>query len=384
MQTVGEYEKLKELGKGGFGVVFQARKKGGLIVALKQLQKHKEVHQKYIKGELDIIKQKLDHQNIVKMYEYFEDENRNIFISMEFCSLGDLNDYFVKNKTEQGLRIHFMLDMSRGVNYLHAHNVVHRDLKPENILLSADKDSEIGITCKISDFGISKIRTTVTERFDTLVGSPAYMAPEIGKMEYAGEVDVFALGLLFFAVYKHSVLTNYFGEKSLIPGMYNDKGKIAYLTDMLRKKKPTIDLFLSHFETDHDIGDIVLKMLAFEPEKRPEMGEILERITAIRMQNKLKEKIETETNKSVSLEQNLASFRVENDKMAKAMDEVKILLDQETLKCDKLSKEKLEIMDRLVESDKRVTAQYNEVIITSIISVREPEIGQLLFGSTSK
>ena len=352
MQTVEKYEQLKELGKGSFGVVFQARNKDGLIVALKQLQKHKEVHQKYIKGELDIIKQKLDHPNIVKMFEYFEDANRNLYVCMEFCSLGDLNDFFVRNTTDQTMRIHCMSDMSRGVNYLHAHNIVHRDLKPENILLSTDKDSEKGLTCKISDFGISKIRTTISDRFDTLIGSPAYMAPEIGKMEYAGEVDVFALGLLFFAVYKHSVLTNYFGQKSLIPGVYNDEGNIAYLTDMLRKNKPTKDLFLqSHFETGNDVGELVFKMLASEPEKRPEMGEVLEQMIIIR--------IEIEKNKTVAaeFEKKIASFKEKCEKLSKEKEEFR-------LRCDKLTDVQKEITYRLAESDRKVATQHNQVIVT--------------------
>ena len=53
---------------------------------------------------------------------------------MEFCELGDLNDYLVKNETTLSERISFMFD--RGVHYLHSRNIVHRDLKPENILLT--------------------------------------------------------------------------------------------------------------------------------------------------------------------------------------------------------------------------------------------------------
>ena len=328
MQTVGEYQIQQVLGEGGFGVVYKASKSDGVLVALKQIKKLKKEQQKYIKCELDIIKQKLNHENIVKMYDYLTDETGNIYIALELCTLGDLNNFFVDNDVRPQRRLQFMSDMARGVNYLHAHSVVHRDLKPENILLSEKNEQ---ITCKISDFGISKIRTTITDRFDTLIGSPAYMAPEIGKMEYAGEVDVFALGLLFFAVYKHSVLTNYFGEKSLIPGVYNDKGSIAFLTDILRKNRPNSDSFVQCYfnNSSADVGQLVFNMLSQEPENRPEIGEILEKITEIRITEKLNERIKRQDKSVQDLQQQNGELRNELLAMHRMME--KEALEREKL-----------------------------------------------------
>ena len=116
---------------------------------------------------------------------------------MEFCELGDLNYYLVNNETTLTERISFMFD------YLHTQNIIHRDLKPENILLTKQDGN---IRCKVSDFGISKIKMTQYDKFSTYIGSPAYMAPEItGETEYGSEMDVYALGLIFFAEYRNTV-----------------------------------------------------------------------------------------------------------------------------------------------------------------------------------
>ena len=67
---------------------------------------------------------------------------------------------------------------------------------------------------------------------------------------------------------------------------------------------------------------------------------------------------------------NLAFFKEEYNKLTKENEELKILLDKERLTCDKLVKEKLEVMDRLAESDRKVTLQHNEVILPVLVSRR--------------
>ena len=257
-----------------------------MVVALKELKQKPGVTnlEKYVRGELEIIEQKLRHENIVLMYEHFI--RQTVYIVMEFCELGDLNDYLVNNETTLTARISFMLDMTRGVHYLHTQNIVHRDLKPENILLTKQNGD---IRCKISDFGISKIKMTRYDKFSTFIGSQAYMAPEItGDREYGNEVDVYALGMLFFAVYRNAVLKNSFGLKNLIPGVYNGKNNIAWLTDLMKKEKPNKDLFVkSYFNETTEVGDLVFSMLEFQPRHRPDMENVFVKVVEIKTQNRI-------------------------------------------------------------------------------------------------
>ena len=250
---------------------------------MKELEKHNAELERYIQGEIDIIEQKLNHVNVVKTHEYFKDES--LFIAMEHCELGDLNDYMVNNTVDEETRIGFMTDMARGVNYLHSKSIVHRDLKPENILLTSKRGQ---IICKISDFGISKTKLTRFDKFSTYLGSPAYMAPEItGNTEYSNEVDVYALGHIYFAVYRKAVLENSFCDRSLISGVYNNQGKIAFLTDILKKDRPTKDSFIgSYFMDCKRIGELIYCMLLPRPNQRPEMGEVLEKIVETKAERK--------------------------------------------------------------------------------------------------
>lgn len=96
----------------------------------------------------------LDHPNIVKMYEFFEDEKR-YYIITEICKGGELFDEIVNrgNFTERDAAV-LIKQVLQCVNYCHQNKIVHRDLKPENILLEPGKELD---QIKIIDFGTSLV-----------------------------------------------------------------------------------------------------------------------------------------------------------------------------------------------------------------------------------
>ena len=288
VQKVKNYAILDQIGKTNFGKVYKAERDDGLIVAIKELENHNVELEKYIQEEIDRIKQNLNHVNIVKTYEYFKD--RSLFIVMEHCELGDLNDYMVNHTVDKETRIGLMTDMARGVNYLHSKSIVHRDLKPENILITKKTGQTV---CKISDLGISKTNLTRFDKFSTYLGSPAYMAPEMtSNKEYSNKVDVYALGLIYYAVYKNAIFENSSGCRSLVSGFNNGTGKITFLNDILKKEPPTRHSFIqSYFIDCKKIGELIYCMLETQPDRRPEMGEVVETLLEwqaieLRKQNK--------------------------------------------------------------------------------------------------
>ena len=100
--------------------------------------------------EIDILKN-LDHPNIVKLYEVFEDKN-NIYLVTELCSGGELFDEIItRQQFSEKDAAKIMEQVISAVNYCHLQKVVHRDLKPENVLL----DSKNNDIVKIIDFGTS-------------------------------------------------------------------------------------------------------------------------------------------------------------------------------------------------------------------------------------
>ena len=270
-----DYIVQSQLGKGTFGVVYKVRNKSGLICALKRINDDDDPRkQKYKEGEINVIKKNLQHDNIVKVYEFFIHQG-NVYISMELCEGGDLNEYFIKNRPGIKERYEFIVDTARGLNYLHNQEIIHRDIKPENVLLKHNGDRFV---CKISDFGIARIKLDRHDTFNTYIGSPAYIPPEMQDgSEYSNSVDVFSLGLLFFAVYNCTILKNYFGEEALIPGSLNAKGSIEFLNGKLRKDRPDEATFLSSYFKDSDsgVGSLIHSMLKSIPEERPNMEIVL-------------------------------------------------------------------------------------------------------------
>jgi calcium-dependent protein kinase len=92
----------------------------------------------------------LDHPNIVKIYEYFEDEKR-FYIVTEHIQGGELFDEIIaKGKFNERDAAVLLKQLLSCVCYCHEHNIVHRDLKPENVLLEASKEFD---QIKVIDFG---------------------------------------------------------------------------------------------------------------------------------------------------------------------------------------------------------------------------------------
>jgi len=101
--------------------------------------------------EIDIMKE-LDHPNIIKLFEVFED-SRFVYLVMELCEGGELFDKIIEctHFTESTAKYYFR-QMMQALSYIHNKNIVHRDLKPENFLLL---DNSQNSPLKIIDFGLS-------------------------------------------------------------------------------------------------------------------------------------------------------------------------------------------------------------------------------------
>ena len=306
MKQVKDYTIIRKIGKGGFAKVYAATKgKEAELYAMKKIKKNDKHTERFIQGELEIAKQKLKHRNIVQIFEYFR--HKNIYILMEYCEMGDLDAYLVQVKPDINQRIVFITHMALGVNYLHNKNIIHRDLKPENVVIT-NKSGEI--ICKITDFGVSCIKISQHDMFQTYVGSFPYMAPEItGDKEYGNEVDIFALGMLFYAVYKYTILTNSFGKKSLIPGLYLAGNRIAYLNEVIKKERPTVEQFIEQYFQDSDVvGKFIFSMIDIKPENRPQMDSVLMQISEIKVQHELCPTIDRQ-------EQSIEELQVQNEEL---------------------------------------------------------------------
>jgi calcium-dependent protein kinase len=149
-----KYTILKQVGDGVSGAVFLAENKVTLEKrAIKRILKNQLKNpEEYARNEIAIL-MRLDHPNIVKMYETYED-SKSFCMVMEMCQGGELFDTIVdKSEISESHEANIFRQMVMAVNYLHLNNIVHRDLKPENIMLY---DEEASTIVKLIDFGIAK------------------------------------------------------------------------------------------------------------------------------------------------------------------------------------------------------------------------------------
>jgi calcium-dependent protein kinase len=196
-KLLDKYDVLKQLGKGGYGKVYEVKnKKTGEIRACKHLSKLNVKDLDKFRREIEIMK-KMDHPNIIKIYEVFESE-RSLYIIMEECKGGEIFDRIIEhiqNKqmySEKDAAIIFQQVMSC-IQYCHNKNICHRDLKPENILYlnpGSEKDNRI----KVIDFGLSQ----ACDRLKTKVGTAYYVSPEILNGNYTHLCDIWSAGVILY------------------------------------------------------------------------------------------------------------------------------------------------------------------------------------------
>ncbi|MDF1813950.1 MAG: serine/threonine-protein kinase [Verrucomicrobiales bacterium] len=193
-------EVLELLGAGGMGAVFKARqKKLDRMVAVKILNQG-------LSGDPEFIARferearamaRLDHPNIVTIYDFGEREGFYFFI-MEYVDGGDLRKLIQQKKAAPAVVLDLIPQICEAVQFAHDEGITHRDIKPANILL--DQKGRV----KVADFGLAKIVEGDADSFQTMagagMGTPFYMAPE--QMTDADTVDqradIYSLGVVIY------------------------------------------------------------------------------------------------------------------------------------------------------------------------------------------
>lgn len=191
------YQFQRVIGHGQFGTVREALRLGdeGNRVAIKSLKKETLGHNLVLLRRELLIIRSLDHPNIVKYYETFED-SKYLHVVMELCEGGDLFDHVIAQMclTEEEVS-RVMRKLMHAVNYMHEMNICHRDLKPDNFLY-VSKEPEADI--KVVDFGMATGFSTTGDSLNSMVGTPYYIAPEVLAGFYGKECDIWSLGVVMF------------------------------------------------------------------------------------------------------------------------------------------------------------------------------------------
>jgi len=193
------YQVLRELGRGGMGVVYEARQLSlNRPVALKMLLPGSHA------GEADLLRLRaeaeaiagLHHPNIIQIYEIAEHDGLP-FLALEYCDGGSLDRKINGTPLPPEQAAALVENLARAIHATHRVGVVHRDLKPANVLLS-----DVEGQPKITDFGLAKRPgSQVHTQTGQILGTPSYMAPEQaagqGK-QITAATDIYALGGILY------------------------------------------------------------------------------------------------------------------------------------------------------------------------------------------
>ncbi|KAJ1613517.1 calcium/calmodulin-dependent protein kinase [Cryptosporidium canis] len=194
---ISQYYTLeKTIGRGSWGEVKIAVQKGtGIRRAAKKIPKYFVEDADRFKQEIEIMKS-LDHPNIIRLYETFED-NTDIYLVMELCTGGELFERVVHKRVfRESDAARIMKDVLSAVAYCHKLNVAHRDLKPENFLFLTDSpDSPL----KLIDFGLAA-RFKPGKMMRTKVGTPYYVSPQVLEGLYGPECDEWSAGVMMYVL----------------------------------------------------------------------------------------------------------------------------------------------------------------------------------------
>ena len=317
--TIGEYivDVSNHLGSGAMGIVHPATDAEGKRVAAKRICGKTEKSMDRVSKDLHRLKD-LDHANIIKFFNITQ-QTSEVWIFMEFCPHGDLG-YFLQTHLEitKSQTFDIMIQIAKGVEYLHKNNIIHRNIKPTNILVSTIDP----ILVKLTDFDFSKFleEDYITSLMTTNVGTPAFKAPEFylrnekKKINYHRNVDIYALGLTYLAMIQ--------GNKGLVPQietpsddseLYAPVGRV--IAERIRyKKKPLhiipeektggsiVEWFSKLFQGGGNstalsssgsapvpyevklMKSLIRKMTHHEPENRPSAAQVVQDLHRIQQQ----------------------------------------------------------------------------------------------------
>ena len=251
MRLVGEYYvENKNFSKGAFSKLYIGYQK-----YTKKRIAIKEIHiniknKKYVQREIELHK-KLNHPNIVKLYDVILDKGKSkINIVLEYCLKGDLAKFQNKRPLNEIYVQNFIYQLASGLKYLRDMNILHRDLKPQNLLVNEN------LNLKISDFGLAKqYQTNTIDKTlkQTFCGSPIYMAPEIlNNNDYDSKSDIWSIGVIIY---------------ELITG--RSPYKVTSLKQLINNAKIPIVLPLEHNKRmSSECKDLLYKLLSIKKNSR--------------------------------------------------------------------------------------------------------------------
>jgi serine/threonine-protein kinase len=199
VKRIGRYDIERMLGQGGMGEVYLARDSVlGRQVAVKVLKQDLGIPEDVVSALLSRMRQEaraaaaLSHPNIVVLHDMGEDDEVGLFLVFEFIEGPTLRDRISLGPLPPAEVAKLARSLGDALSHAHAAGVIHRDIKPENVMMARTG-------AKICDLGVARIKSSKLTRAGTILGTPAYSAPEaLANSEFSPASDQFSLAATLY------------------------------------------------------------------------------------------------------------------------------------------------------------------------------------------
>lgn len=258
VSPLSRYTIIKELGRGGMGVVYQVMDTNlNQIVAVKMLldKNMDSINLKRFMREAEI-SANLSHPNIVQVYGF--GTTPQVYISMEYIEGRSFHELLANKDYPLRSKLEILQQVCDAVHYGHQKKIVHRDLKPQNIMVTRDN------IAKVMDFGLAKnlsMQSLKLSKTGQFMGTPQYMSPEQAdgrKLDHRS--DIYSLGIILYQI--------------LTGRTPYDSDNIINILDQLAYNKPTLPQELNP-EVPKDLQMVCMKCLKKNPQDRYASAKLL-------------------------------------------------------------------------------------------------------------
>lgn len=277
-EDIGPYQVIQFLGRGSFGVVLLAsdsrdrqQRYALKLVPCDHLDAGAAARARDAALAEAELMRRLRHPHIVTCHDVCWDaERRLVWLALDYMDGGDLQSLLGARRhsgeppPEAPFVRRLIFSVGSALRYIHSQGVLHRDVKSSNVLLSRDSTGAGAGEIKLADFGISKL-LEVTKQAHTVVGTPAYMSPELVRGEpYGTAADCWAFGVLLY-------------ELASLDRPFEAGNQLALVRKIVEKEPAALPA-----GTATDVVRTIMGLLEKDPQQRLQLSETLGLSTGVR------------------------------------------------------------------------------------------------------